>query len=61
MDTLTLPTAFEQEQIAAYFDGVAARARRDGDDMAEWTARQHAANARLAADYLRRPCHECAR
>jgi len=60
MDTLTIPTAFEQEEMAAFLDLLA-------DDLGAvhpmWaiTACQHAANARLAADYLRRPCHECAR
>jgi hypothetical protein len=57
---LTLPTSFEQEEIARYFDGVAAKADVDGREPLALTARQHAANARNTAAYLRAPCFTCA-
>jgi hypothetical protein len=58
--TLTLPTSFEQEEIARYFDGVAAKADVAGHEVLAFSARQHAANARNTAEYLRAPCFTCA-
>jgi hypothetical protein len=60
VQTRTIPTSFEQEGIAFFLDLVALRAEADGHGVLADTARQHAANARNTADYLRAPCFTCA-
>jgi hypothetical protein len=52
----TIPTSFEQEELAKFLDSLIPYA----SEVAALTIRQHAANARNTADYLRAPCFTCA-
>ena len=54
--TLTLPTAFEQEEIAKFLDSLIPFA----GEVAAMSIAQHARNARNTAEYLRAPCFTCA-
>jgi hypothetical protein len=58
--TPAIPKAFDQEEIASYFDDVADKADAAGHEVLAFSARQHAANARNTAEYLRAPCFTCA-
>jgi hypothetical protein len=54
--TLTIPTAFEQEELAKFLESLIPFA----GEVAALSIKQHVANARNTADYLRRSCHTCA-
>jgi hypothetical protein len=56
VETRTIPTAFEQEEIAKILESLVPYA----SEVAAMTLRQHAANARNTAEYLRAPCFTCA-
>jgi hypothetical protein len=60
VQTPSIPTAFDQGEMAFFLELVAIRADRAGHDVLAETARQHAANARNTAEYLRAPCFTCA-
>jgi hypothetical protein len=52
----TIPTAFEQEEIAKFLESLIPFAGYP----ASLSIAQHAANARNTAEYLRAPCFTCA-
>jgi hypothetical protein len=54
--TLELPTAFQQEEIAKFLESLIPFA----GEVAAYSIAQHVANARNTAAYLRAPCFTCA-
>jgi hypothetical protein len=56
VQTATIPTAFEQEEIAKFLESLIPFA----GDVAALSIAQHVANARNTAEYLRAPCFTCA-
>jgi hypothetical protein len=54
--TLTIPSAFEQEEIAKFLESLIPFC----GEVAAMSLKQHAANARNAAKFLRAPCFTCA-
>jgi hypothetical protein len=52
----TIPTAFEQEELAKFLESLIPFA----GEVAALSIAQHAANARNTAAYLRAPCFTCA-
>jgi hypothetical protein len=54
--TLTIPTAFEQEEIAKFLESLIPFV----GFPASLSIAQHVANARNTAEYLRAPCFTCA-